>query len=153
MLQREMQEKSNAWIQGEKQDPGFSLVYVGRVPSSPTDLCHLRVQATDFHGALWIDTTSASGSGTVGCNPNKDTWYMAWFLSRAQSLYCSQFPRLLAKYNWQELLLLSAGFPVPPPLWTMPCVKHHSQYFNVCPETSDLLTSTCSFLDQSKITF
>lgn len=135
----------------DEQDPGFSLVYVGTVPSDPTDLRHPRVHSTDFHVTLWIDTTPASGSGTVGCSPNKDTWYIAWFLSRAQSLYCSQFPRLLAKYNWQKLLLLSAGFPFPSPLQTMPCVKHHSQYFNVCPERSDLLTSIYSLLDQSEV--
>lgn len=77
--------------------------------------------------------------------------HTAGLLSRAQSLYCSQFPRLLAKYNWQELLLLSAGFPFPSPLPTIPCVKHHSQYLGVRLERSNLFTSTYSFLDQCNV--
>lgn len=151
MLRREMRKSTNAWIQGRKARPRFLIGICWYSFIKPTDLSHLRVQATDFHGAPWTDTTSASGSGTVGCSPNKDTQYRAGLLSRAQSLYCSQFPRLLAKYNWQELLLLSAGFPFPSPLPTIPCVKHHSHYLSVRLERSNLFTSTYSFLDQCNV--
>lgn len=115
-------------------------------PSKPPDLCHLRVLSTSSHRALWCDTTSACGSGAV-CRLQPRSGYKARLLARAQSLYCSQFPGLSAKCNWQRLLLLSAALPSP--LQTIPCVKHHTQCFTVCPQRADYLTSTYSVSEQS----
>lgn len=128
----------------QKQDPAFSLVYVGTALSNTTARCHPRAQSTDFHGAAWTDTTSAAGSGTVGCSPNKDTRHIPRSLSRAQSPYCSQFPRLLTKYNWHGFC--SCQQVSHSRYLSRPCrVKHHSQYFNACPERRDSLTFTYSF--------
>lgn len=95
----------------------------------------------------FIELYGLAAPQPVGCSPGKDTSYPAPFLLRTQSLHCSQFPRLFTKYDWQEFLFLSAGFPFPSPLQIMFCVKNHSHDFSVCPCPLNYLS------DQSKVIY
>lgn len=135
MLRGKMEKNINKGLNTDKTQVSHCTA-----PSKPPDLCHLRVPSTSSHRALWCDTTSA-------CRLQPRSGCKAWLLARAQSLYCSQFPGLSAKCNWQRLLPLSAALPSP--LQTMRCVKHHTQCFTVCPQRADCLTSTYSVSEQS----
>lgn len=84
-------------------------------------ICYLWVQFIDCQGALWIDTTSASGAAVL-------TRIHSTIPCEGTIHYCSQFPGLLAKYHrWEPFVShqLSRTCPV----------------LQVCPERSDFLSS------------
>lgn len=75
---------------------------------------YLWIQFIDCQGALWIDTTSASGAAVLARTHST-------IPCQGTTCYCSQFPALLAKYHRWQLLLPSAAFPSP--LQNMPSAQ------------------------------